>query len=156
MSTRLYERICDRLGLCYDVSGSYEAYEDDGVIDIAAGVRHHRTPQVAKEVFALLRELCDHGPTDEELEKARDRHLWSVQAMRDDPEETAAFHGLAALAAVTRCPTARHERLCAVSRQDVRDAAQMIFRPERLSVTAVGLLKDSDVTKLEKSVRTLE
>ena len=35
MSTRLYERICDRLGLCYarlgDVRG---AYEDDGVLDV--------------------------------------------------------------------------------------------------------------------------
>ena len=37
MSTRLYERICDRLGLCYDVSGMFEAYEDDGVLDVAAG-----------------------------------------------------------------------------------------------------------------------
>lgn len=155
MSTRLYERICDRLGLCYDVSGSYEAYEDDGVIDIAAGVRHSRTPQVAKEIFALLRDLCENGPTEEELEKARDRHLWSVEAMGDDPEETAAFHGLAALAGITRCPVARHERLCAVTRQDVRDAAQRVFRPERLSVMAVGLLKDADVTRLEKSVRTL-
>lgn len=155
MSTRLYERICDRLGLCYDVSGSFEAYEDDGVIDIAAGARHSRTPMVAKEVFALLRDLCDHGPTEEELQKARDRHLWSVEAMCDDPDETAAFHGLAALAGVTRSPLVRHEQLCAVTREDVRAAASSIFRPERLSVTAVGLLKDSDVTRLEKAIRVL-
>lgn len=155
MSTRLYERICDRLGLCYDVSGSYEAYEDDGVIDIAAGVHHSRTPQVAREVFTLLRELCEHGPTEAELDKARDRHLWSVEAMHDDPDETASFHGLAALAEITRSPMVRHERLCAVTREDVRRAAQQIFRPERLSVTAVGLLKESDVGRLEKSVRAL-
>jgi predicted Zn-dependent peptidase len=155
MSTRLYERICDRLGLCYDVSASYEAYEDDGVVDIAAGVHHSRTPQVAREVFGLLRELCEAGPTDEELEKARDRHMWSVESLCDDPEESAAFHGLAALAGVMRSPAARHERLCAVTRADVRDAARHIFRPERLSVTAVGLLKDADVTRLEKAVRAL-
>lgn len=155
MSTRLYERICDRLGLCYDVSGSYEAYEDDGVIDVAAGARHSRTPQVAKEVFSLLHDLRDKGPTDAELEKARDRHLWSIEAMSDDPEETAAFHGLAALAGVTRSPLARHDALCAVTREAVRDAAAHIFRPERLSVTAVGLLKDSDVTRLERSIRAL-
>ena len=155
MSTRLYERICDRLGLCYDVSGSYEAYEDDGVIDIAAGVLHSRTPQVAREVFTLLRELCDPGPTEEELEKARDRHLWSSEARCDDAEESAAFHGLATLAGLVRDPATRHERLCAVTREDVRAAAQRIFRPERLSVTAVGLLKDADVTRLEKSVRAL-
>jgi predicted Zn-dependent peptidase len=155
MSTRLYERICDRLGLCYDVSGSFESYEDDGVVDIAAGVRHSRTPQVAKEIFSMLRDLCESGPTEAELEKARDRHQWSIEAMRDDPEETAAFHGLSVLAGLTRSPAARHERLSAVTCQDVRDAAQHIFRPERLSVTAVGLLKDADVTRLEKAVRVL-
>jgi len=155
MSTRLYERICDRLGLCYDVSGAYEAYEDDGVIDVAAGARHSRTPQVAREVFSLFHDLCDKGPTDAELEKARDRHLWSVEAMNDDPEETAAFHGLATLAGVVRSPALRHDALCAVTRDAVRDAAQRIFRPERLSVAAVGLLKDSDVAKLERSIRAL-
>ena len=55
MSTRLYERICDRLGLCYDVSGMFEAYEDDGVLDIAAGVQHERAIQVTREIFAGLR-----------------------------------------------------------------------------------------------------
>ncbi len=155
MSTRLYERLCDKLGLCYDVSGSFEAYEDDGVVDIAAGARHHRTPALAKEVFTLLGDLADRGPTSAELEKARDRHLWSVEAMNDDPEETAAFYGLATLANVTRCPMARHEQLCAVTANDVRNVAQMIFRPERLSVVAVGLLKDADVTRLEKSLRVL-
>ena len=155
MSTRLYERICDRLGLCYDVSGSFEPYEDDGVVDIAAGARHSRTPQVAKEIFSLLHELAADGPTEAEMDKARDRHLWSVEAMLDDPDETAAFHGLATLAGITRCPAKRHEQLCAVTREHVRDAAQRIFRPDRLSVTAVGLLKDSDVTKLERSIKAL-
>lgn len=155
MSTRLYERICDRLGLCYDVSGSFESYEDDGVLDLAAGARHHRAPQVAKEMLTLLRELCEHGPTDAELEKARDRHLWSIEAMNDDPEEAAAFYGLSMLADLARSPEARHEHLCAVTCEDVRSAAQRLFRPERLSISAVGLLKGSDVTKLEKAVRVL-
>ncbi len=61
MSTRLYERICDRLGLCYDVSGMFETYEDDGVVDIAAGVQHERATVVTKEIFSLLRELCDEA-----------------------------------------------------------------------------------------------
>ena len=62
MSTRLYERICDRLGLCYDVSGMFEAYEDDGVLDVAAGAQHERAVQVTKEIFALLHEPRHRGP----------------------------------------------------------------------------------------------
>lgn len=153
MSTRLYERICDRLGLCYDVSGMFEAYEDDGVVDIAAGVQHDRATVVVKEIFALLRDLSEEGPTEEELAKARDRHLWSVEAMRDDAESTAGFFGLAALSNIGRTPEERHEQLARVTVADVRDAAQRIFRPERLTVVAVGLLRASEEAKLERAVR---
>jgi predicted Zn-dependent peptidase len=153
MSTRLYERICDRLGLCYDVSGMFECYEDDGVLDIAAGAAHERALVVTREIFALLRELAEHGPTDEEIQKARDRHLWSVEAMLDDAEAVSGFYGLAALAGIARTPMARHEELATVSREAVRAAAETVFRPDRLSVAAVGLLREADEKKLERAVR---
>jgi len=154
MSTRLYERLCDRLGLCYDVSGAFEAYEDDGVLDVAAGVQHERAPVLAREVFTLLRDLCDHGPTEDELTKARDRHMWSVEAMNDDAETVASFYGLAALANIARTPEERHAQLAAVTREEVRAVAEQIFRPERLSVVAVGLLSEADERRLEKVVRS--
>ena len=153
MSTRLYERICDRLGLCYDVSGMFETYEDDGVLDVAAGVAHERALQVTKEIFALLHDLASHGPREEELAKARDRHLWSVEAMLDDPDSVAGFYGLAALAGIARTPMARHEAMARQTAAEVRAAAEMVFRPERLSVVAVGLLSESEERKLERAVR---
>jgi predicted Zn-dependent peptidase len=153
MSTRLYERICDRLGLCYDISGMFEAYEDDGVIDVAAGAQHERTAIVTKELFGLFRDLIAHGPTEAELEKARDRHLWSVEAMEDDAEGVAAFFGLAALADIARTPMARHEELARVTREDVRSVAELMFQPDRLSVVAVGLLSEAEERRLEKLVR---
>ena len=153
MSTRLYERICDRLGLCYDVSGMFETYEDDGVLDIAAGVQHERAIQVTREIFALLHDLATDGPTEDEMAKALDRHLWSVEAMLDDPDAVAGFYGLASLADITRTPMARHEDLARVSRAEVRGAAQLLFQPERLTVVAVGLLSESEEKKLERAVR---
>jgi predicted Zn-dependent peptidase len=154
MSTRLYERICDRLGLCYDVSGMFETYEDDGVVDFAAGVQHERSSLVVKEVFGLLRDLTAEGPREDELKKALDRHLWSVEAMQDDAEGTAAFYGLAALAGISRTPMARHEELARMTAADVREAARAVFRPERMSVVAVGLLRSAEEQKLEKLVRS--
>jgi predicted Zn-dependent peptidase len=154
MSTRLYERICDRLGLCYDVSGMFEAYEDDGVLDIAAGAAHERALMVTREIFALLGDLAAHGPTEDELQKARDRHEWSIEAMLDDAEAVAGFYGLAALARIARTPADRHAELARVTREDVRAAAEAVFRPERLSVVAVGLLSESDEKKLERLVKS--
>src|SRR6185369_12095830 len=79
MSTRLYHRICDAQGLCYDVSAGFDGYEDDGVVDFVAGVQHARTSVVARELIALLVDLGKTGPTHEELEKARRRNAWEVR-----------------------------------------------------------------------------
>ena len=73
--------------------------------------------------------------------------------MLDDADGVAAFYGLAALAGISRTPMARHEDLARVTREDVRAAAELVFRPERLSVVAVGLLSEAEEKKLEKAVR---
>jgi predicted Zn-dependent peptidase len=152
MSTRLYERICDRLGLCYDVSAMFESYEDDGVLDIAAETQHERAEQVTKEILGLLRDLATEGPSAEELQKALDRHRWSVEAMQDDPSSVAGFFGLGTLTGLARTPEARHDDLAKVSRDEVRDAAHAIFRPERLTAVAVGVLRDAEQKRLEKLI----
>ena len=154
MSTRLYETICDRLGLCYDVSAAYEVYEDDGVVDIAAGVHPDRLVTVVREIFSLLRKLTDEGPSAEELQKAVHRHAWSVEAMPDDAGEIAGFYGLAALANLARTPKLRHEALARVSVADVRDAARALFRADRLTVVAVGMLPPTERQRLERLVRS--
>jgi predicted Zn-dependent peptidase len=116
-------------------------------------VQHERSSLVVKEVFGLLRELAAEGPREDELKKALDRHLWSVEAMQDDAEGTSAFYGLATLAGIARTPMARHEELSRVTAAEVREAARSVFRPEKLSVVAVGLLRSADEQKLEKLVR---
>src|SRR5258708_6903216 len=49
MSTRLYHRLCDARGLCYDVSAGYDPYEDDGGVHGAAGGQHKRGPLATRE-----------------------------------------------------------------------------------------------------------
>jgi len=55
---------------------------------------------------------------------------------------------------IARTPAARHEELARVTAADVREAARAVFRPERLSVVAVGLLRPSEEAKLERAVRS--
>jgi predicted Zn-dependent peptidase len=140
MSTRLYHRICDARGLCYDVSAGYEPYADSGLVDLAADAGHERAPQVLAELFDVLRELRDDGPTDDELAKAKARHRWQLEALLDDVGELADFHGAGQLAGTARSLDERREQIDAVSRDQVRSAAERVLRRESLAVVAVGLL----------------
>ena len=153
MSTRLYHRICDAQGLCYDVSAGYDGYEDDGVVDFAAGVQHARTARVTSEILGLVEELAREGPTDDELDKVKRRVAWELSAVRDAPEDLATFFGMAGLLGEEDSPGAREARVRAVTKDDVVAVARRIARPERLNVVAVGMLEKDDEAKLGDVVR---
>ena len=152
MSTRLYHRLCDARGLCYDVSAAYDSYEDDGVIDVAAGVQHKRAALVTREILAMFDELANEGPTAEELEKARRRIVWDVSALGDSAEETAAFLASGLLFDRFETPEDHVAELLAVGAADVRDAARQLARPDRLNVVAVGLAGAGEDSALEDLV----
>jgi predicted Zn-dependent peptidase len=152
MSTRLYHRVCDDKGLCYDVSASYDGYDDDGVLDFAAGVQHARAAVVAREIMALVGELARKGPTDAELEKAKRRHVWDMGTMLDSPEELAGFYSAGLLFDRFETPEARNEQNLAVTSEHIRALAETIAQPDRLNVLAVGLLEDDEDQRLEDAV----
>jgi predicted Zn-dependent peptidase len=152
MSTRLYERICDRLGLCYTVSAGFEAYEDAGVFDFAAETQHGRVTEVTEQMLNVCAELAAHGPTAAELDKAKSRAAWGIRALLDSPGDLADFYGLATLAEVARTPAERADQLLSVSAEEVRAAAEEVFQPSQLAAVAVGLLPKKVERSWEKLV----
>jgi predicted Zn-dependent peptidase len=153
MSTRLYHRVCDNKGLCYDVSASFDGYDDDGVLDFAAGVQHARAAVVTREITTLLSELGRHGPTEEELEKARRRHRWDMRTMLDSPEELAGFYGAGLLFDRFETPAERAVKNATVTASDIQRLAALLAEPSRLNVLAVGLLDDGEDRRLEEVVK---
>jgi predicted Zn-dependent peptidase len=149
MSTRLYHRVCDDKGLCYDVTAAYDGYEDDGILDFAAGCQHSRTSVVTKEILDLLAELGRTGPTDDELAKAKKRYGWDARAMLDGTDEVAALHGVGHLFERPETIDERRARMESVTKEQIRDVAALIAQPDRLNAVAVGLLDDGEDDRFE-------
>ena len=152
MSTRLYHRLCDARGLCYDVSAGYDGYEDDGVVDVAAGVQHKRVALVAREVLAMFEELALDGPTAEELEKVRRGVAWDMRADGRFRRGRGGFLRERGLFDRPSTPERHVAELVAHRRDQVREAARAIARPDRLDVVAVGLLEDGEDERLAEVV----
>lgn len=153
MSTRLYHRICDTKGLCYDVGASFDGYEDDGIVDFAAGVQHARSTTVTREIFELLRELSHEGPSEAELAKARRRNAWEMRSMLDSPEDLAGFYACGLLFDRFASPEARLAANTSVTAKEIRELATKLAQPERLNVLAVGLLDKGEDKRLEDLVK---
>ena len=137
MSTRLYHRVCDDKGLCYDVSAGYDGYEDDGVIDFAAGVQHARVSVVTKEILGVLEEIAATGPGDAELAKAKRRHAWDLEALADSAEDTAGFYAGGLLFDRFEDVDQRRESLARVTKEDVQRVAKVYFGANNRTVATL-------------------
>ena len=153
MATRLYERLCDERGLCYDVSASYEAYSDAGLFDVAADAAPERAEDVVLEIFDVLRSLRDQGPSESELVKAKKRFAWQLAEQDDDPAALSSFYGLGELTGVARTPRDRQQLLEATTLSDVRQAARSLFRSEALNLLVVGPLSAKVRDRIERAAR---
>lgn len=153
MSTRLYHTLCDTRGLCYSCSAGFDAYEDDGVVDVAAEVRHARVTDVVREVLALVVDLGERGPRDDELEKAKRRHAWELRSIVDSAEDLAGFYAGGLLFERFETVAERIASLARVTRDEVQAAARLLAVPQRLNVVAVGLLEKDERKALTELVK---
>ncbi len=72
MSSRLFEELREKYGLCYDISSSYKRHSDVGELHIHAGVDNSRTGRAVLAILDELRKLRDLGVVDEELSRAKE------------------------------------------------------------------------------------
>lgn len=140
MSTRLYRRLADDSGMVYDCSALWEPFLEVGALDLAAAMSPERLPDVAGACIAMVEELAADGPTEEELDKAKKRHRWSVLAALDHADELETLAGGAVLFDRTRGLEAQAYRFDALTVDDLRNVARDVFARERLYVATVGTL----------------
>ncbi len=150
MSTRLYKRLADDSGMVYDCSALWEPFVDVGALDLAAEVSPERLVDVVRSCLDMARELADDGPTDDELEKAKRRHRWSVEAALDHAEELESIFGLAVLFDRPRGFEAIAKRFDAIDREAVREAARAVFRRDGLHLVTVGTMSAAARLELRK------
>ncbi|NUO47628.1 MAG: insulinase family protein [Polyangiaceae bacterium] len=150
-STRLYETLCDRLGLCYEVSAAWEAYDEVGLFDIAAEAQDEAVPRVLEELFSMMRSLADRGPTPAEIDKALKRSRWLAERAQDQPELAAEELATSALTGAPRSPAEKHRRIASLTAADVKRAARRVFDPRRVTVALVGPVSRAS----ERRARTL-
>lgn len=154
MSTRLYHRICDELGLCYDVSAGYEAYADSGLLELSAETSHAQAKQVLGELLGIVRQLCDEGPSEDELAVIRRRYRWQAESMLDSADALAEFVAESLHNAQSTSLQRRCEQIDAVTVSDVRSVARDWCTLQNLSVIAVGVHGKARRRDLEQCARS--
>lgn len=140
MSARLHRALIDDTGLAYEAWAGLDLHADCGVLDVSGTCAHEKAPQLLRAMLDVLAELT--RPVDpEELELARRRALWALEASVDDAEDVAEHAAMAVLFDLPRELDELEAMYRAVTREEVAAVAREVLRPGGLHVVTVGVLE---------------
>jgi predicted Zn-dependent peptidase len=151
MSTRLHRRVVDELGLAYYISGALEPFVDAGLYELDGACVHEHAPALVREAIGVLKRLRVEPPTEAELDKARRRYRWDLEASCDDPDAMAGWLGGTELFFGPRSLEDKVARVHQVTPEAVKRVAERLCRRDGLTVACVGMLPK----KLEREVRSI-
>ena len=143
MSSRLFLRIREELGLAYSVGTYAQTLPDVGWLTVYAGVEADRAEEATAAILAELSRLRVERVTETEFERARRYVTGSLLMGLEGSGAVASWIGARELllgsVAAPEEVVAEYER---VTLDDVQDLAAEIFRPERYNLAVVGPYED--------------
>ena len=144
MSSRLFIRLREELGLCYDVHSSASYLRDTGTFAVHAGVDPDNALETVREIVAAL--AGARRPIEaEELDRAKQLVRSRIQLQLEDSRAVSAWYGSRlALDLPLREPDEAIACFDQVSVDDVERVAQRVIDNERLRLAVIGPIADPD------------
>lgn len=139
VSSRLFQNIREKHGLCYSIYSFQSVFQDGGMLSIATGVGKETEMKTLGLIGQQLRELAADGVTQTELDRAREQAKSSLVMGLESTSSRMIKLGNA-LIAQNFCMTTDEiiERYDSVTLEDVLALAQERFDFEKVSLSALG------------------
>jgi len=146
MSSRMFIRIRERLGLAYYVSTSFNNYLDTGDFFVQAGLKVASAPQALEVILDELRKVRDSGVTSKELKKAQEYIKGKIALAMEDPHEKLEWYlGQEAFTGRMRTIKQAFEELDKVTVDQVNWVAQDLIQNSQLNMAIVGPFPDKSI-----------
>lgn len=142
MSSRLFLRVRAEMGAGYYVGADNDAFTDHGFLAAFAGVDNGRVKEVISAILDETEKLKTKSVSREELEKVKNYLVGGLFSGLETSSARANFYGDQEVHKLfLKTPREKAEEFRAVSAQDVRDAANDIFKNEKLNLALIGPFK---------------
>lgn len=148
MSSRLFQKLREEMGVGYYVRSSYEGLLDHGVFSISIGSDIKRVEEVIEAVIAELNTLKTHLVSEEELQKTKDYLIGTMFLGLESSDSLAEFYGYQEiLRQPLRTPQDIVKEIKSVTAADIRTVARKIFVSKHLNLAVVGPLENDKKLK---------
>ena len=143
MSSRLFQEIREKRGLVYSVYGYFRPYADIGQAVVYAGTDLERVEETVGAIVEELRKLRDDGVPEEELQRTKDLRKGRLLMGLEDSRSVASWVGSQELTyGEIRTPEEVMVKIEQVTAKQVKELAEEIFQPEKLSLALIGPYDD--------------
>lgn len=145
MSSRLFQEVREKRGLCYTTYAYHADHADLGVLGIYAALGRETERQALDTIRAVLYQLAEEGPTEEELSRNREQSKANVLMGLESVQARMSHLGRSELLLDgIQTPDEIIQGYDAVTREGVHSLAQELFRFDRMALSVVGRVSDRD------------
>ena len=145
----------EKRGLCYDISGYIEKYQNIGELSFSFEVRGGLIYDAVERVVSLLSEFKNTIYDEQSMMKAS--YVTNSPLLYDNPSDLNFTFGYDNHVMNEGYDSIddRARRYASISPERIRDIASLIFRPENLTLALKGNKKKIDQSRLEEIIKKL-
>ncbi|NLW65091.1 MAG: insulinase family protein [Clostridiales bacterium] len=145
VSSRLFQNIREKYGLCYSIYSFQSNFSDTGLLTVAAGVSKETEMKTLSLIRSELQKFADGGVTEEELHRARQQALSSLLMGLESTSSRMLKLGNS-LIGIGSCLSTEEivERYEAVTCEDILRLAQNRLDFEKLSLSVLGKVEQPE------------
>jgi len=148
MSSRLFKKLREELGVCYYVRADNDTYSDHGYLGISAGVDNQRVIEVVGVILGEIKKLKTTLVEEKELKKVKEKIIGSLILGLESSDAYAEYYGLQEiLRKPIENPKEKIKKIKQVTAEEIKKVANEIFKDNKLNLALIGPL--GDINKLQ-------
>lgn len=139
MSSRLFQEVREKRGLCYSVYSYGAGHEDTGTFNVYTALNREMEKNALETICDVIDEFLLHGASKEEVDRAREQSKANVLMGMESTQARMSHMGRSMLfAGEIMTPPQIIEAYDKVTPEAVLDLARKIFDFSRASISVVG------------------
>jgi len=142
MSSRLFTKLREEMGVGYYVRAYNDAYTDHGFFQVSAGVDNKRINEVLQAVLTECNKLKNEKVGDEELNKVKEYLIGNMKLSLESTDDIANFYGgQELLKREIKKAEDRAKEIRKVTASQIQTLAKNIFQNKKLNLALIGPFK---------------
>jgi len=154
MSSRLFQKLREEMGVGYYVRAYNDAYTDHGFFQISAGVDNKRIFEVIQVVLEECKNLATAEISEEELNKVKECLIGNMKLTLEASDDIANFYGgQELLKHELYSAEAKAKDIRAVTAREIQSLARDLFKDSKLNLALIGPFTEKDKAKFLKILK---